>query len=164
MTSVSAFNEMMGPFLMELHKTFPEEKGLKKCISAFELMKDTNPKLVVDGFMSGVTPYADKISSKDETFFINESKNLDFMKGVNLKEHWGGCSENTKDAIWQYVQTLYMLGTTIKTIPADTLNMIEKVAKQCADNMGDDANSMDEAQLMKTMQGMLGGMLGNGKK
>jgi hypothetical protein len=30
--------------------------------------------------------------------------------------------------------------------------------------MGDDANSMDEAQLMKTMQGMLGGMLGNGKK
>ena len=63
-----------------------------------------------------------------------------------------------------HLQTLYMLGTTIKTIPADTLNMIEKVAKQCADNMGDDANSMDEAQLMKTMQGMLGGMLGNGKK
>ena len=164
MTSVTAFNEMMGQFIDELQQTFPEEKGLKKCRSAFDLMKDTNPRLVVDGFMSNVMPYADKISSKDETFFIEESKNLDFMKGVNLEKHWGGCSENTKDAIWQYVQTLYMLGTTIKTIPADTLNMIEKVAKQCADNMGDDANSMDEAQLMKTMQGMLGGMLGNGKK
>jgi predicted ATPase len=164
MTSVSAFNEMMGQFLMELHKTFPEEKGLKKCISAFELMKDTNPKLVVDGFMSGVTPYADKISSKDETFFINESKNLDFMKDVNLEKHWSSCSENTKNAIWQYVQTLYMLGTTIKSIPEDTLSMIETVAKQCADKMGEDGTSMDENALMKTMQGMLGGMLGGNKK
>jgi hypothetical protein len=164
MTSVSAFNEMMGQFLMELHKTFPEEKGLKKCISAFELMKDTNPKLVVDGFMSGVTPYADKISSKDETFFINESKNLDFMKDVNLEKHWSLCSENTKNAIWQYVQTLYMLGTTIKSIPEDTLSMIEAVAKQCADKMGEDGTSMDENALMKTMQGMLGGMLGGNKK
>ena len=70
MTSVTAFNDMMGQFLVELHKTFPEEKGLKKCLSAFDLMKASNPRLVVDGFMQGVTPYADKISSKDESFFI----------------------------------------------------------------------------------------------
>ena len=159
MTSVTAFNEMMGQFIDELQQTFPEEKGLKKCRSAFDLMKDTNPRLVVDGFMSNVMPYADKISSKDETFFINESKNLDFMKGVNLKQHWGGCSENTKDAIWQYVQTLYMLGTTISSIPEDTLSMIETVAKQCADKMGEDGSELDEAALMKTMQGMLGGMM-----
>ena len=59
MASVTAFNEMMGQFLMELHKPFPEEKGLKKCLSAFDLMKETNPKLVVDGFMASVTPFAD---------------------------------------------------------------------------------------------------------
>ena len=123
MTSVSAFTEMMGQFLMELHKTFPEEKGLKKCISAFELMKD-----------------------------------------INLEKHWDSCSENTKNAIWQYVQTLYMLGTTIKSIPEDTLSMIESVAKQCADKMGEDGSELDEAALMKTMQGMLGGMLGGNKK
>ena len=87
MTSVTAFNDMMGQFLVELHKTFPEEKGLKKCLSAFDLMKASNPRLVVDGFMNGVTPYADKISAKDESFFIEESKNLDFMKGVNLEKH-----------------------------------------------------------------------------
>ena len=29
MASVTAFNDMMGQFLVELHKTFPEEKGLK---------------------------------------------------------------------------------------------------------------------------------------
>ena len=66
MASVTAFNEMMGQFLMELHRTFPEEKGLKKCMSAFDLMKETNPRLVVDGFMANVSPYADKLSSRDE--------------------------------------------------------------------------------------------------
>ena len=45
MTSVTAFNDMMGQFLVELHKTFPEEKGLKKCVTAFELMKETNPQI-----------------------------------------------------------------------------------------------------------------------
>ena len=34
MASVTAFNEMMGQFLMELHKTFPEEKGLKPKIGS----------------------------------------------------------------------------------------------------------------------------------
>jgi len=164
MASITAFNEMMGQFLVELHKTFPEEKGLKKCLSAFDLMKEANPKLVVDGFMTSVTPYAEKISSRDDTFFINESKNMDFLKDVNIQEHWNTCSENTKNAIWQYVQTLYMLGTTIKSIPAETLSVIENVAKECADKMGSgEGGELDEAALMKTMQGMLGGMLG-GKK
>ncbi len=158
MTSVSAFNEMMGQFLVELHKTFPEEKGLKKCLSAFDLMKETNPRLVVDGFMASVTPFADKISAKDDTFFINESKNLDFMKDVNLEKHWSSCSQNTKDAIWQYVQTLYMLGTTISSIPEDTLSMIEGIAKECADKMQDGDGGIDQDALMKMMGGMLGGL------
>jgi len=159
MASVNAFNDMMGQFLAELHKTFPEEKGIKKCMSGFELMRQTNPRLVVDGFMAGVSPFSDKISAKDDTFFINEFKNLDFLKDINLEGHWSSISDGTKDAIWQYVQTLYMLGTTISSIPEDTLSMIEKVAKQCADQMESDGSGIDESALMKTMQGMLGSML-----
>ena len=159
MSSINAFNDMMGQFLAELHKTFPEERGIKKCMSGFEIMRTSNPRLVVDGFMASVTPFADKISAKDDTFFINEAKNLDFLKDVKLEEHWAGISDGTKDAIWQYIQTLYMLGTTISSIPEDTHSMIEKVAKQCADQLDMDGSNIDESALMKTMQGMLGGML-----
>ena len=159
MTSVTAFNDMMGQFLAELHNTFPEEKGIKKCMSGFEIMRTSNPRLVIDGFMTSVTPFADKISAKDETFFLTEAKNLEFLKDVKLEEKWASVSTKTKDAIWQYVQTLYMLGTTISSIPADTLSMIEKVAKDCADKLEGDGGGIDEAALMKTMQGMLGGML-----
>jgi hypothetical protein len=122
-------------------------------------MRTSNPRLVIDGFMASVTPFAEKISAKDDTFFLNESKNLDFLKDVKLEEKWASVSQQTKDAVWQYVQTLYMLGTTISSIPEDTLSMIEKVAKECADKLEGQDGGIDEAALMKTMQGMLGGIL-----
>lgn len=159
MSSVTAFNDMMGQFLMELHKTFPEEKGLKKYITAFELLRDTNPKKIVNKFMTNVAPHVDKISARDESLFLDDSAELEFMKAINIKECWPKASDGTKAAIWQYIQTLYMLGTTITSIPADTLSMIENVAKQCAEKMQNDGEGIDESQLMKSMQSMLGGMM-----
>ena len=159
MSSVTAFNDMMGQFLMELHKTFPEEKGLKKYITAFELLRDTNPKKIVNKFMTNVSPHVDKISARDESLFLDDSAELEFMKALNIKECWPKASDGTKAAIWQYIQTLYMLGTTITSIPAETLSMIENVAKQCAEKMQNDGEGIDESQLMKSMQSMLGGMM-----
>ena len=159
MSSVTAFNDMMGQFLMELHKTFPEEKGLKKYITAFELLRDTNPKKIVNKFMTNVSPHVDKISARDESLFLDDSAELEFMKAINIKECWPKASDGTKAAIWQYIQTLYMLGTTITSIPAETLSMIENVAKQCAEKMQNDGEGIDESQLMKSMQSMLGGMM-----
>ena len=158
MASVSAFNDMLSQFLVELHKTFPEEKGIKKMTTSFELIKQTNPRLIVDGFMTGVTPYADKISGKDESFLLEEIENIDFLKDLNIKSYWSRMSESTKGATWQYLQTLYMLGTTINSIPADTLSMIEGIAKECADKMQTDGGDLDQDALMKMMGSMLGGM------
>src|SRR6056300_230228 len=147
MASVSAFNDMMSQFLVELHKTFPEEKGIKKMLTSFDVLKSTNPRLVVDGFMTGVTPYASKISAKDETFLLNE-----------IEKYWERMSANTKNATWQYLQTLYMLGTTITSLPDDTLSQIEKIAKGVADQMQDGNGDFDQDALMKMMGGMLGSL------
>ena len=95
MASVTAFNDMMGQFLVELHKTFPEEKGIKKMMTSFDLLKSTNPRLVVDAYMKGVTPYADKISSKDESFLLDEIETIDFLKDLNIKTYWERMTANT---------------------------------------------------------------------
>jgi hypothetical protein len=158
MTSVNAFNDMLGQFLVELHKTFPEEKDVKKMMTSFEVLRTTNPRLVVDGFMKGVSPYADRISAKDETFLLNEIDTIDFLKELNIKSYWNRMSTGTKDATWQYLQTLYMLGTTITSIPADTLNLIEGIAKDCAEKMETEGGELDQAALMKMMSSMLGGL------
>ena len=160
MTSVAAFNDMLSQFLVELHKTFPDETGIKKMITSFEMIKPTNPNLVVDAFMTGVTPYADKISNKDETFLLTEIDTIEFLKDLNIKSYWSRMSDSTKAATWQYLQTLYMLGTTIKSIPTETLSMIETIAKECADKMEDNGGEIDQGALMN----MMGNLLGNLQK
>ena len=161
MASVTAFNDMLSQFLVELHKTFPDETGIKKMTTSFELLKTTNPRLIVDGFMKGVTPFADRISAKDEKFILEEIEKIDILKDLNIKNYWARMSPATKAATWQYLQTLYMLGTTITAIPADTLSLIESIAKDCADKMQTDGGEIDQDALMKMMGSMLGGM---GKK
>jgi hypothetical protein len=158
MASVSAFNDMMSQFLVELHKTFPEEKGIKKMLTSFDLLKSTNPRLVVDGYMNGVSPYADKISAKDETFLLEEIENIDFLKELDIKRYWTKMSEGTKGATWQYLQTLYMLGTTITALPADTLSQIENIAKGVANNMQNGDGELDQDALMQMMGSMLKGL------
>ena len=51
-----------------------------------------------------------------------------------------------------------MLGTTITSIPDDTLKMIEGIAKECADKMENDGGELDQDALMKMMGSMLGGL------
>ena len=102
-------------------------------------------------------------------------ESLSFLSELNIKKHWTPeLSSNTKDAIWQYLQTLYMLGTTITAFPADTLNMIESVAsnmaQQISEGGGSSGGQLDEAALMNSVQGLLGNignmgnLLGNGKQ
>lgn len=158
MASVSAFNDMMSQFLVELHKTFPDEKGIKKMLTSFDMLKSTNPRLVVNGFMDGVTPYAGKISAKDESFLLEEVENIEFLRELDIKKYWGNMSTNTKAATWQYLQTLYMLGTTITSLPDDTLSQIENIAKGVANQMQDGDGDIDQDALMKMMGSMLGGL------
>jgi hypothetical protein len=51
-----------------------------------------------------------------------------------------------------------MLGTTITSIPDETLSMIEKIAKECADNMQGGDGELNQDALMKMMGSMLGGL------
>ena len=158
MASVSAFNEMMGQFLVELHKTFPEEKGIKKMLTSFDVLKSSNPRLCVDGFMKGVSPYADQISSKNDKFLLEECSNIDFLKDLDLASYWERMSNNTKDATWQYIQTLFMLGTTIMALPPDKMAQIEALAQGVASQLQNEGGELNEDALMKMMGSMLGGL------
>lgn len=137
MTTVNAFNEMMDQFLTELNLTFPENKSVMKVQSAFEIVKRTNPSHVLDNFMKSVKPYSKKIMSKDDTFITRDSNDIEFLHDIDIISMWSDSSDATKSAIWQYLQTLVVLGTTIQSLPKDTLSMIEDMAKKCAEQMKD---------------------------
>ena len=161
MTSLSAWTEMFDNFLNELIETFPEEPAMKKYKTSFELLRKTNPRKCIDAYMTSITPIQQHIMSKDEDFFMKES--VEFLKEINIKKHWtSDLSENTKDAIWQYLQTLYILGTTITMIPPEALDMIENVATDCAANI-QNGGQFDPSALTGLFSS-LGGMLGESIK
>ncbi len=144
MTTVSAFNDMMDQFLTELNLTFPENKGVMKFQASFEILKVTSPRSILDNFMNDVKPYAKKIIAKDETFILEDSKNIKSLSDIEIVGMWNSSSNNTKNAIWQYLHTLVMLGTTISSFPAETLKIIEDMAEKCASQMDPKSLSMFE--------------------
>ena len=157
MTTLSAFNEMLGQFLGELAQTFPDEPKIKEAQAAPANRES------FDKFMRDITPWTTQMMAKDSAAFFCDTNAV--VANLNLHEIWktDECTENTKAAIWQYFQTLYMLGTTINMFPPETLSMIEAAAENCAKNMKKKPDGqVDEASLMAGMNSMLSQMLGGG--
>ena len=145
MTTVKAFDDMMGQFIGELASTFPDEP----------------PKTGVNcqTFMKQIAAWAPQMSARDEGFFCEENE---FVKNLNLHVIWkrDDCTANTKQAIWQYFQSMYMIGTTLSMFPAETLSAIEAAAEKCAKNMKVGPNGqLDEKSLMAGVNSMLTQMM-----
>lgn len=145
MTTVKAFDEMMGQFIGELAQVFPDE----------------SPKTPVTcaDFMRMVAPWIGHVSSRNDAFFCPENE---LAKHFNLDTIWKreDCSDTTKQAIWQYFSSLYMIATTLSMFPPETLNMIESAAEKCARNMKvNPSGQIDEAALMSGVNSMLQQML-----
>jgi len=153
MTSVSTFNDMLEQFINELEQTFPEEKAFKKYHTSFDIMRAANPRKCVDAFMKNGGKYSAQIMSKDDSFFSE-------VEELPLKKYWNDeLSDVTKNAIWQYLQTLNILGMTITSIPADMLTMVEGAAAKCAETM-QGGGSVDEKSLMSGMSSLFSSMTG----
>jgi hypothetical protein len=149
MTSVGTFNDMLEQFIVELENTFPEEKSFKKYHTSFDIMRAANPRKCVDAYMKTANKYSNQIMQKDDSFFVE-------FDDLPISKYWNDdLSEGTKGAIWQYLQTLNILGMTITTIPAEMLSMVEGVAAKCAEGI---QNGGDEKSLMSGMANMFSSM------
>lgn len=153
MATLSAFNDMMEQFLEELVQTFPNEPSMKKFQMSFEVLRKANARACMENYMDAIRPYASYVMAKDETFFLEHA---DTIKDLNLKTIWTpDLTEPTKEAIWKYLQTLYIIGNTVSALPQDTLDMIEQIAKKCAQDMSD--GKLDATNLLAGMSSMFQG-------
>ena len=98
----------------------------------------------------------------NEEFILVHSKDIDFLSEIDIVRLWKKMNDGTKDAVWQYIQTLYILGTTIQSVPEDTLTAIEAMAKDVAEKMQNSDGDINQDALMKMMGSMSGMMSGMG--
>ena len=146
MTTAAAFNEMMGQFLGELSTVFPDEKAIQEA-KAQPFTKDE--------FMKAVNPWSTQMMQKDDGFWVEDNA---LAKRLNMHVIWktDDCTANTKTAIWQYLQSLYMIATTMNMFPPETLAMIEAAAEKCAQNF-QGGEGPSEAAMHNMLAQMLGG-------
>lgn len=117
---IEKFNNLLSEFIDKMVNQFDNSEKLKNYRKAFMIFKMTSPKVPVNLFMAGTINYKDKIKTRDEIFFLTDSSvnnltnNLgNFTTDTGLSFYWKNLSNKTKTAIWDYIQSLFVLGEII---------------------------------------------------
>lgn len=118
---IKSFNKILKQFLKELDKSFPELNI--KNIKEYKNLDDKEDKYLLY-FMNQIESNIGKISQQDETLFDQE--NTFFLRDINFGLIWkAGISENNKQAIWKFLQTMYLIGKPFISNKDDIQSVIE---------------------------------------
>ena len=121
--NIKIFLDIMREFLDYLSVKYPEFKGdLFLTKTSMNLLANTNPRLVVEQFMSYINPYSKHIEDCNDTFFLNfdnlitnDTPRDNVMFAVRIKSIWinKGTSDIDKAKIWVYFKKFLKVGKRV---------------------------------------------------
>ena len=124
---IKIFNQVVDEFFRELIEIFPEENKIKVNYNLFQTMCKTNVRKSCNDFMMGSIPYLEKIAMRDEEFFTGIDK-PSLLSSMNIEKVWTPeLSQNTKNAIWNYIKSFFTVGIKIIEMPPETLGLINYI-------------------------------------
>lgn len=139
MSGVQAFNDMLKTFVQELADVFPDDRGISSFLGSMDDVVALDPKIPMNTFSNAVSPFSKQISARDESVF----ETIKFP-GIDFQKLWhSDISEATKDAIWQYLNMLLVISTTVNAIPPEVLGSIESMAAEYAGKLERGEITMD---------------------
>ena len=116
--NIEEFNILFKEFLEKISIKFDSEK-LRFYKTNFLMIKEIKPYFPVFLFMRGCSKYKKEIINRDESFFIKNDQIKENCASfdininselINLEK----LSNSEKAAIWDYIQSLFVLGENIK--------------------------------------------------
>lgn len=155
MSNINAFTETLKEFLNKMIETYPEEERLQEKLDTINDLNDKGLKKMFTRLVNELKSVSEDITSKNENCF--KKGNCKFFDDLNMETIWKTeVDETTRNAIWQYLNTLFILGTTIQAIPPEMMSTIEKMAQDCAATMAKNTNEEDEPEI--DMEALIAGM------
>ena len=116
---IDNFNKLFEEFLEKIISKFPYAR-LKTYHRGFKILKTTSPATPANLFMAGCVDYKAQIKQRDDNFFLNSKSVNDtarnfgnFTEDCGLDTYWNELTSTTKKAIWDYIQSLFVLGEII---------------------------------------------------
>ena len=158
-TNIEYFNNSYRSFINDILSTFPE---FKEVVTEYygdflEIESgDSNDDKHVKRFMRKINNYKGQIVQKDESIF---SESLFLIKNVDFKKIWESeeLSDSNKETIWEYLQTLFVLGKTIISDSDKIKQMVENFKNLRENNTSEpceqtnDQEDNDMAQMLKNL-------------
>lgn len=145
-TYLEKFNFYLKSFLNELVTIFPEYQENINSNYGDVLNQDTiKSDIYVKEYMDNVSPYHSVIAQKNNQLFLGEQE-LRFLRDIDFRDLWTkDLSESSRENIWKYLQTLYVLGRKIVASDDDVNEMLNQL------NSNDDENLKKHQQEMMDM-------------
>lgn len=116
MSITKAFNKIFISLIDDCILVFPNDMELKKYKKGARILDQFNPKKPYAVFKTYSTPFREYIDTKNEQFFLkNDYSNIkevddDVTNFINkIKKLWSELTEDNKEKIWKYLQTLCTL-------------------------------------------------------
>jgi hypothetical protein len=121
---IKIFNDILNQFLDYLEENFHFFKSdLILIRTTVEFIRSSNPRLVIEQYMSFVGPYSNYIYTCDEDFFLNFDLNLsqlglttdNILFGSKIRNIWmsSDITDHQKAHIWLYFQKLLKAGEKV---------------------------------------------------
>lgn len=111
---MSALFTQLTSLINELTEMYPNDTDFPLALTTIQLLKTTNPSMVVKFMDENLSKFEDKINAKDQSFFLDYSYAewegyVDVNIFSKLKEYHSTMAEQSKEAMWLYVTNIMRL-------------------------------------------------------
>lgn len=141
-----SFNNLLCDFVSELSQTFDEYPELSKSSEALSSLMaiDDTISLPMETFYNAFKDSASQIMMKDPSVF--STCKIPYADGFNIEMEYNRSDSGTQDAIWKYLQQLFITASTVQNMPESMLANIESVANACIEKVKSGEVTEEQAQ------------------
>lgn len=128
-----SFNSVANEFIDKMIIAYPYEAKLKVFKTVYLATKKYNNKKPLEYFMESFLPYSEEILRRNEHFFRQEDlvdKAQTFTGQTGLINYWDQMTPENKSYVWEYIQTLLILGMKILGKDDQLRSLMERINRQ----------------------------------
>ena len=154
-TNIEYFNSTLKLFINDIIKIYPEYHDSLNEYYKELLEKDScNDDKYIKRFIRKFSEIKEDIANKNDGLF---KESVCLLKNVDFKEIWINTisTQNIKNTIWNYLQTLFVIGETIMSDTNKIKSMVDNLQKKRNNECTDSSCNETENEENKDLMGML---------
>ena len=128
-TNIEYFNNNLKRFVLDIIKIFPNlEEEIREYYGVILTDESSNEDKFIKRYMRKLGDKKDLISQKNNELF---AESIHILKGVDFKDLMENekITDTIRDTIWDYIQTLYVIGETIVSDSNSIQKLVENFKK-----------------------------------